>query len=68
MLREQGSHGHQSQGGEEHLAVDQLQDFFVTPEGFGEFGVDEQGAHVLPQREGDQNAYAASGVTCELQT
>ena len=67
-LGQQGRHGHQPQGGEQHLAVDQLENLFVTPEGFGEFRVDEQGAHVLPQREGDQNAYAVSGVTCGLQT
>ena len=45
LLGKQGSHRDQAQGGQEHLAVHQLQDLFVAPEGLGKFGVDEERAH-----------------------
>ena len=45
LLGQQGRHGDHAKGRQQHLAVHQLQDLLVAPEGLGEFGVDEQGAH-----------------------
>ena len=45
FLGKQCRHRDQPQGRQQNLAIHQLQDFFVAPEGFREEGIDEQGAH-----------------------
>ena len=44
-LGQQRRHGHQAERRQQHLAVHQLEDLLVAPEGLRELGIDEEGAH-----------------------
>ena len=47
VLGQQGGHGHQAERRQQHLAVHQLEDLLVAPEGLRELGIDEERAHAV---------------------